>query len=415
VKWTLSSPDGIGDFLLRLPWLFAAERAGWHLQLVAREPVLEAARLAGLPHIPVSIRKSPYAKATRLDRDPYAQEFSAIRKFDPVLVFFGPSQPTFFEDLAAERLCGMHLGGFVMEGEPWFGECLREPREIARTYDLRVPIAPESSEPARNAAAAARLPGGNPMLHPFRLSPQKIVSLATKSPVLGAPYIVVCVAKREGDYFTGLGEANWIRELRLLESQMAPRFVLAGTDAESASHARILAGLARPGRHLDLSGKIGCLAGLAALLAGSIGYVGKDSGMMHLAGAVGRPVVAVFGGGHWGRFLPVSGPAIALSVKVPCRGCDWRCPFPEPYCAMRLEPGSVAKAWNEMGEVRGSEVRVSQQDLGVPLLDTIGGSGGPAHAAQVHAARRAALRNQRQNALLPFPERLLRRFLATRA
>jgi ADP-heptose:LPS heptosyltransferase len=51
-------------------------------------------------------------------------------------------------------------------------------------------------------------------------------------------------------------------------------------------------------------GRDGELPLLAGLLADARLYVGHDTGAMHLAAAVGRPVVGVFGGGHWPRFRP---------------------------------------------------------------------------------------------------------------
>ena len=104
MRWTLTSPDGIGDFLLRVPWIKEMERSGWQLQLVARQPTLEVAQLACINADFVCIEESPYGKDARRKRNPFAQEIARINKFAPDLVFFRPSHPTFLEEEFASRL-----------------------------------------------------------------------------------------------------------------------------------------------------------------------------------------------------------------------------------------------------------------------------------------------------------------------
>src|SRR5207247_4436511 len=55
---------------------------------------------------------------------------------------------------------------------------------------------------------------------------------------------------------------------------------------------------------------------LLALTQLSAGYVGHDTGPMHVAAAMGKPVLAVYGGGTWPRFRPAVTPSVALLVGV---------------------------------------------------------------------------------------------------
>jgi heptosyltransferase III len=65
------------------------------------------------------------------------------------------------------------------------------------------------------------------------------------------------------------------------------------------------------------------LEDLAALLARCAGYVGGDSGITHLAAAVGTPVVAVFGPTDPAVWAP-RGPQVAIvRHRVPCQPCTW--------------------------------------------------------------------------------------------
>jgi ADP-heptose:LPS heptosyltransferase len=65
------------------------------------------------------------------------------------------------------------------------------------------------------------------------------------------------------------------------------------------------------------------LEDLAALLGRCVGYVGGDSGVTHLAAAVGTPVVAVFGPTDPAVWAP-RGPHVAIvRHRVPCQPCTW--------------------------------------------------------------------------------------------
>lgn len=53
---------------------------------------------------------------------------------------------------------------------------------------------------------------------------------------------------------------------------------------------------------------------------------------MHLAAALGKPVLAIFGGGHWPRFVPAARTGAVLTVTVPCSPCNWRCHVQDSWC-----------------------------------------------------------------------------------
>ena len=70
----------------------------------------------------------------------------------------------------------------------------------------------------------------------------------------------------------------------------------------------------------------------AAALAHCRIYVGNDTGTMHLAAAVGVPVVAIFAAIDYpGRWLPYGGGNIILRKTVPCEGCH------SPLCKFNHE------------------------------------------------------------------------------
>ncbi len=97
---------------------------------------------------------------------------------------------------------------------------------------------------------------------------------------------------------------------------------------------------------VDLIGKTD-LATLAAVLAGARAVVANDSGAMHLAGAVGAPLVAIFGPTNEQQTAPLTS---ALDARPPrlaihpvwCRPCMLReCPLGH-MCMRGVAPADVA-------------------------------------------------------------------------
>jgi hypothetical protein len=407
MRWTLTSPDGIGDFLLRVPWIMEMERSGWQLQLVARQPTLEAAQFAGISADLVSIKENPYGKEARRQRDPFREEVARINKFAPDLVFFGPSHPTFLEEELAGRLQKQKIGGFVLTEGKWMSESITDPRDISERYDLKVPIGLNDSEPERNRKAAKIVLG-----HPVEISPSIIKVTGEKlTPQIaaGGPFLVVNPSRRTGDYFQGLGDEGWIRELSILEQQTSERFVFVGTAPETESNARIHAALPGRDRHLDLTGKLADLTGLTQIIAASEGYVGKDCGVMHLASSMNTPIVAVFGGGHGRRFFPTGNRSVVLTVDVPCRGCDWRCHLPEPLCVRDLENGCVAESWKRVRQMNGGGPLVIEQPMSAKAREMTLNRPQDDYPSQAHALKKDQLRRERRDALTPIHEKLLKR------
>lgn len=129
--------------------------------------------------------------------------------------------------------------------------------------------------------------------------------------------------------------------------------VVIGAGGDRAAGEELMAALAAvPGSAgtaaavVDLIGRTD-LATLAAVLAGARAVVANDSGAMHLAGAVGAPVVAIFGPTNERQTAPLTalldGPPARLAIHpVWCRPCMLReCPLGHA-CMRGVAPADVA-------------------------------------------------------------------------
>jgi len=109
-----------------------------------------------------------------------------------------------------------------------------------------------------------------------------------------------------------------------LQSEADADVILFGTAAEAIVSAAISAEMRRP--PIDLTGKT-AIADLPALLSRCHLFIGNDSGAMHVAAAVGLPVVAVFGPTDPGGTSPVTPRCTIVQQKPYCSPCFLRrCP-----------------------------------------------------------------------------------------
>ncbi len=90
------------------------------------------------------------------------------------------------------------------------------------------------------------------------------------------------------------------------------------------------------------------LGAVAAVLARAAVAVGNDSGLLHLAAAVGTPTVAVFGPTPPGRWAPAHGGDVVVTLDPPCGPCSDHgarpCRQPRRFCLDDLTAAPVVDA-----------------------------------------------------------------------
>jgi heptosyltransferase-2 len=126
-----------------------------------------------------------------------------------------------------------------------------------------------------------------------------------------------------------------------LQSQKDADILLFGTASETAVSTAIVADMHRP--PINLTGKT-AIADLPALLSQCQLFIGNDSGAMHVAAAVGLPVVAIFGPTDPLGTAPVTPRCTIVQEKPYCSPCFLRrCPT-DHRCMTKVTPDMVEAA-----------------------------------------------------------------------
>ena len=393
----MSSPDGLGDFVLRIPMIRALQDAGHQVQLFLRQPAAALAPevLSGIELQEITV--DPNLEITRRKRNPFRSEHEAIRKFQPDLYVAPLFALNFFDEIWMECNDGIvPVAGFSTRGEFRPSGTIGDPAKLSVGFQIKVEVPVGLPELEKNRLLASSILGvGVPLVSP-RITPGMAALEAARSLLLRhgleeGDYWVACVGGRSGLRMKDWGERNWKDFFTSVLSADGRPLLFLGNPKEWESIERIRS---EGFPSINLAGTPPAIPVSLALLSMSCGYVGRDSGVMHMAAALGRPLLAAYGGGHWGRFLPSSGPAIAVTQAMSCRMCNFSCPHEQPHCITGIRMETMMRAWERLPMIEGVEIMEQGTE---PLVDSISREEARDHAMAEDMARRersAALRSE---------------------
>lgn len=255
----------IGDFILTLPALTAL-RQTWpdaHIELAGHPHSGQLAVAGGLVNTVVSLDNAEFARLFAFDAQLPGKQVQYIRSFDLIVSYLSDSDGIVQKNLVAGGARRLICASAQVTDRHAIDTLLRPLEELgilapANAYS-QLCLSDRQREDGRRRAAD--LGGKIVVLHPGSGSPRKnwplehFVALATRLRA-GTPLTPV--------FTVGEADEPIARELRSLASPVA---------------------VLPPCSLLDLAG----------FLSAGIGYVGNDSGITHLAAALGIPVIALFG------------------------------------------------------------------------------------------------------------------------
>ncbi|MBF0530783.1 MAG: lipopolysaccharide heptosyltransferase II [Deltaproteobacteria bacterium] len=136
---------------------------------------------------------------------------------------------------------------------------------------------------------------------------------------------------------------SWQELARLLTAQSNLQVVLTGAGDEVVFNQKIAADLHGV---IDLTGRTG-LRVLAEIFRRAAVVICPDTGPMHLAAAVGTPVVALFGPTAPWRTGPFGPHHVIVKTNIACSPCFWK-KCPEAECMSLIKPGDVLLAIDDV-------------------------------------------------------------------
>jgi ADP-heptose:LPS heptosyltransferase/GT2 family glycosyltransferase len=353
----LCKVDTLGDLVLFAPALRAL-RFGWPLARLAvlirrayrdLAPVLETAwDQAGGPAVEwLETTLDPFSQGPEVDPAELARLRQEVARLQPEMVVAATSRPNWLEAVLAAAAPPAARRLALGRGEPdaFFATRLRTLLGLDPAAAFSETVAAPADEPdwRRNLRLAAALLG----------SPVEPLAPTLRPPDAGAMSVLSGYGLAAGRYavcaaagFANVRLKTWPPErfaaaLAHLRERHALPTLLVGHEAE-ADHLRAI-----PGAAACWLGREGDLPLLAALIARSALFLGNDTGALHLAAAAGVPVVAVFGGGTWPRFVPAARRGVALVHPLPCFGCDWDCAFGDAPCLGAISAADVTAALDQ--------------------------------------------------------------------
>ena len=171
---------------------------------------------------------------------------------------------------------------------------------------------------------------------------QKADELLQRNGVEGEFIVAACEASERRGIKEWPAE-HWVTALNKLSGRWP--VVLVGTGLTDVVTAQVR------GKVVDLGGKTD-LATLAAVCGRASLFIGIDSGVLHLAAAMGTPVVGIYGPSSWELTGPRGVSHRVARHAVDCSPCfKSQCPWTgaeERKCLTRLEPEQIVRAVHEL-------------------------------------------------------------------
>jgi len=341
------NPDGLGDLVLRRSLFHTLHSHGYEILSLAQRTHADLLPAISPETEWLTFTENPYSPVLTRAVLASPQAWSRIREYQPNLVVSAAFQRTPFDQ-------GIFLSAsadrYVAFEGPMYG--LAKPTEEPTQQTVELVRVDASMHEADKCTALIRqilnaevAPVERPVI-PTAVHIEAAAEFERAWGLQPHSYYVSCVADDKLVYREWT-DPNWAAVFDSVAAR-GQAVVITGKATERDRLARVRQMMKYQSLCFIASGDDVNLGSVAGLIFRSRGYLGKDTGPMHVAAAMGRPVVTVFGGGHWPRFTPRADHGLVMMTDVPCVGCGWRCAFAEPHCIRSVPASSVISAVEEL-------------------------------------------------------------------
>jgi ADP-heptose:LPS heptosyltransferase len=357
-------PDTMGDVVLRQPLLSSLREAGHELAMTLRPAVAPIARFVASDARVIVTEADLYQPSLTPDDPSLASIVESARGFDPEILLVTPFQWTALEERLHAELPRARL--VAMKGHP-FVDPEWPPAYVSKiAASATIDAEEREAETAKNQRLASAILGRaitlpRPTITADAASRELARAELADRGLKPGGYCVACLGHTASTAVRNWPMDRWAELLCDWSVKHGRAFLLVGHEAEADSCRPVVEAIESAGG--SVAGWFGSSAAsietLIGLISLSSGYVGRDTGPMHLAAALEKRVLAVFGQGTWPRFLPAAKASISIAMNVPCAGCDWRCHLQRSHCIQDVPMLAVREAAEalESGQIDGPVVR----------------------------------------------------------
>ena len=349
-------PDAYGDLFLfePIPRLLRHAWPQTEIAVLIRESYADAVPLLASEGVQfLTTTCNPYREAPGANPTALSALRDTVCVFAPDCVVAACTEQTWLEAAVGAFLPGVRQISFGSRLiDPLARAALEEvvPVDWSAIYPKRVPVEPAEREWEKNLRLAGALLGSEaprwwPVAHVPAESADQAAGILAEAGLSREKFVVCAAAGTANVPIKHWSAQSYAETVAWLEHERGLRAMLIGHVSER-EHLETVRDAARqaganPALWLGKDGEMPVVAGL--LEAGRF-YFGNDTGALHLAAALGKPVVSVFGGGTWPRFQPVARRSMTIVQPLPCFGCAWDCFYVDAPCVRTISPASVRRA-----------------------------------------------------------------------
>jgi ADP-heptose:LPS heptosyltransferase len=343
----ITNPDTLGDLILRQPLFTALLDHGHEVCLALRRTYsLIAPYLDSRLHV-LTFDIDPYHPDIAQRKNDFRSLLLQLSDYAPDCVVIAPYQRTLLDEWIAEALPGARtvaLSGYL------YNNVIRSFPDTNLRVTSVVYCPEEAHEVEKNRRLASEILCQDVQLDAPKLScSDGILDMATdyvaRLGLTPGAYFVSNIAGFANIAIKSYGISEWRRLFEHMFSEYNSQILLTGIGNEEDYIENFMQSLGtyryQITKWIGNPSNMDLLIGLIGL---SFGYVGHDTGTMHAAAALGKPIFALFGGGTWPRFLPRCTRGIVTTLALPCFGCRWNCHFGDAPCVKDIPIAEVLKS-----------------------------------------------------------------------